>query len=88
MKISLEDANYADVFFTDLAMELAENTTMNKYVIEQIKDKQLPDGPIYRLSLVELETLKVYIDIFLRTGFIAPFKFPTNIPILFDKKPV
>lgn len=43
---------------------------MNKYIIELINKKQLPYRPIYTLSLVELETLKVYIETHLKTGFI------------------
>ena len=43
-------------------MELPENTSMNEYAIELIEGKQLPYGPIYALSPVELETLKTYIE--------------------------
>ena len=43
---------------------------MNKYIIKLIKKKQQPYKPIYTLSLVELETLKVYIKTQLKTGFI------------------
>ena len=36
---------------------------------------------------MELETLKTYIEIHLKTGFIRPFKSPVDAPILFNKKP-
>ncbi len=69
-KIPAKYSDYAGVFSSELAMELLENTGMNKYTIELIKEKQPPYGPIYALSLVELETLKVYIETHLKTGFI------------------
>ncbi len=68
-------------------MELPQNTSMNKHAIELIEGKQLPYGPIYTLSPMELETLKAYIETHLKTGFIQPSKSPARDPILFDKKP-
>ncbi len=68
-------------------MELPENTSMNKHIIELIEGKQPPYGPIYTLSLVELETLKTYIKTYLKPGFIRPSKSPISAPILFNKKP-
>ena len=68
-------------------MELLENTGMNKYAIELIERKQLFYGPIYALSLVELETQKVYIKTHLKTRFMQPFKSPADASILFNKKP-
>ncbi len=78
-------SDYADIFSTDLAIELPENTNMNKYTIKLIEEKQPSYGPIYALNSVELETLKAYIETHLKTRFIQPSKFPTHIPILFDK---
>ena len=86
-KVPSEYADYVDVFSFDLAMELSENTGINKHAIELQDGKQPPYGPIYSLGLVELETLKTYIEIYLKTGFIQPFKSPAGAPILFDKKP-
>lgn len=60
---------------------------MNKYTIKLIDGKKPPYRPIYALSLVKLETLKAYIETYLKTGFIQAFKSLTGIPILFDKKP-
>ena len=67
-------------------MELPENTGMNEHAIKLIEEKQLSYGPIYALSLVELETLKVYIKTHLKTGFIQPSKSPTGASIIFNKK--
>ncbi len=86
-KILAEYSNYIDVFSTDLAMELPKNIGMNEHAIELIEGKQPPYGPIYTFSLMELETLKSYIKIYLKTGFIQPFKSPARALILFDKKP-
>lgn len=68
-------------------MELPENISINKYAIELIEDKQLPYGPIYSLSPIELEILKTYIKIHLKTGFIRSFNYSASAFIIFDKKP-
>ena len=76
----MEYSDYANIFSTDLAIELLENTNINKYAIELIEGKKLPYGPIYAINLVELETLKTYIKTYLKIEFIQPFKFPADIP--------
>ncbi len=86
-EIPAKYSDYADVFSSDLAMELPENTGMNEHAIELMEGKQPPYGPIYALSPVELETLKAYIETYLKTGFIRPSKSPAGAPMLFDKKP-
>ena len=52
-EISSEYSDYADVFSTDLAMELPENMGMNEHAIELMESKQPPYGLIYNLGLVE-----------------------------------
>ena len=69
-KVSLEYADYADVFSFDLAMELPKNTGINKHAIELQDGKQPFYRPIYSLGPVELETLKTYIKTYLKSGFI------------------
>ncbi len=86
-EIPAKYSDYADVFSSDLAMELPENTEMNEHAIKLIKGKQPPYGLIYALSLVKLETLKAYIKTHLKTRFIRPSKSLAEAPILFDKKP-
>ncbi len=81
-----EYSDYTDVFSTDLAIELLENISINKYAIDLIKRKQPLYGSIYTFSLVELETLKAYINTHLKTRFIRPSKSPLSASILFDKK--
>ena len=80
-------ADYADVFSFDLAIELPENTGINKHAIKLEIDKQPLYGPIYSLRLVELETLKTYIETHLKTSFIWPSKSLAGTSILFNKKP-
>ncbi len=87
IEIPAEYSDYGDVFSSDLAMELPENTGINELVIELLDGKQPPYKPIYTLSPVELETLKTYIETHFKTGFIQPSKSPVKAPILFDKKP-
>ena len=85
-KVPPKYADYADVFLFDLAMKLPENSGINKHTIELQDDKQPPYELIYSLRPVELETLKTYIKIHLKTGFIWLSKSPAGAPILFDKK--
>ena len=71
----------------ELTIKLPENTNMNKHTIELVEDKQPSYGPIYSLGPVKLETLKTYIQTYLKTGLIRLFKSPAGTPILFEKKP-
>lgn len=66
-------------------MEPAKNTSINKYTIELVMEKQLSYKSIYALCLVEWETLKSYIKTHLKTEFIRPSKSPTGVSILFNK---
>ena len=70
IKIPANCFDYANVFSVDLAMELSENTNINKYVIKLIKEKQSLHGIIYTLNLRKQEILKAYINTDLKTGFI------------------
>ena len=66
---------------------LPERTELNEHAIELKEIKQPLYRSIYSLGLVELETLKIYIETHLKTGFIWPSKSLAGEPILFDKKP-
>lgn len=59
---------------------------LNKYTIKLIEKKQSSYRPIYTLSLVELEILKVYIKTHLKIKFIQPSKSFASAPIFFNKK--
>lgn len=67
-------------------MELPNNIGINKYAIKLIKDKQPLYRPIYSLGSIELETIKAYIKIHLKTVFIRQSKSFMGALILFDKK--
>ena len=79
-------SNYSNVFLVENAAELPENTGINEFTIKVKKCKQLPFGPIYSLGLMELETLKTYIETILANSFIYPSKSPARASILFNKK--
>lgn len=51
-------------------MDLSKDIGINGYTIKLIKEKQLFYEPIYTLNLVKLETLKIYLKTYLKTGFI------------------
>ena len=87
IKVLSKYTNYADVFSFDLAIELPENTGINKHAIKLQRGKQPPYRPIYSLGSVKLESLKTYIKTHLNTGFIWPSKSFVNALIPFDKKP-
>ncbi len=86
-KVLSEYTDIADVFLPKLAIELSEHTGINDHAIEWVDDRQPLYSLIYSLGLVELETLKAYIQNNLASGFIRPSKFPIGALILFNKKP-
>lgn len=67
-KISSEYLDYADIFSSDMAMELKNNTSINKHAIRLIKQNQSVCRPIYALSSIEWETWKIHIKTYLKTG--------------------
>ena len=66
--------------------ELPKYIRINDYAIKLVDSQQLSYRPIYSLELVELETLKAYIQINLVNKFIRLSKSPASTPILFDQK--
>ncbi len=86
-KVPNEYANFVDVFSPKLAAKLPEHTGINNHAIKLVDDWQPLYGLIYSLGLVELETLKAYIENNLANSFIRPSKSPAGAPILFNKKP-
>ena len=87
VKIPNKYSDFANVFSEEKALILLKRTELNEHAINLKNGKQPPYGPIYSLGLVELETLKTYIETHLKTGFIRPSKSAVSAPILFDKKP-
>lgn len=76
-------ANFIDVFSSDSAAELYKHTIINNHSINLVNNMQPLFGPIYSLRLVELETLKTYIQTNLVNGLIQPTKLPADTQILF-----
>ena len=85
-EVLVEYSDYSNVFLMEYVAKLPENTGMNEYTIKLKESKQPLFKPIYSLGPVELETLKIYIEINLANGFIRPSKSPAGAPILFDRK--
>ena len=84
IKVSAKYLDFADVFFSDLVSELFKHTAINNHAIKLVDSQQPPYRPIYSLKLVELETLKAYMESNLANMFIKLFKSPASAPILFD----
>ena len=57
------------MFLCDLVMQLAKNIGINKHAIKLEKCKHPLYRLIYSLELVELETSKIYIKTYLKSGF-------------------
>lgn len=67
-------------------MELLENTSMNKHIIELINNKDLSYVNIFALSSAKLQNQKTYIKTYLKIGFILSLKFLTSVSIFYNKK--
>ena len=87
VKIPNKYLDFSDVFSEEKALALREYIELNEYAINLENSQQPLYGPIYSLGPIELETLKTYIEIYLKTGFIWSSKSPAGAPILYDKKP-
>ena len=82
--LSVEHADFADVFSPTLAHELPPHAPHNHAI--EINNDQFLFGPIYSLSAVELDVLKKYIKDNLEKGFIVLFMSSAGTLILFTKK--
>ena len=69
-KISAKYSDFSDVFLAEEALVLPEQIELNEHAIKLEEGKQPPYRAIYSLGPVELETLKTYIETYLKTGFI------------------
>ena len=87
IKVLIKYSDFVDVFSEKKALVLLKQTDYNKHAIKLEIEKQLFYKTIYSLGLVKLETLKTYIETYLKTEFIWPFRSSTGFLIFFDKKP-
>ena len=77
-------ADYADVFDIAKAGVLPAHS-QHSHAIE-LEGGQPPYGPLYNLSVKELEVLRAYLDDALLKGWIRPSTSPAGAPILFVPK--
>lgn len=84
--ISAKYLDFAIVFSKRLITILLKHIEINSYTIDLKEDKQPFYKLIYILGLIELETLKIYIEIYLTNSFIRLSKFFASVLILIDKK--
>ena len=85
-KIPNEYADFVNVFSPDLASKFSKYTRINNNAIKLVNGQQPLTITIYSLGLVELETLKAYIETNLAISFIRSSTSPTVAPILFDRE--
>ena len=82
----MEYSDFVDVFSPKLALKLIKYTGINDHAIKLVDKWQSYYEPIYSLEIVELETLKTYIEINLADSFIRFFRSSARTSIFFDKK--
>lgn len=85
-EIVFEHLDYANIFLANLAIELLEHKSINNHSIKLVKSKKFSYEMICSLGLVELKTLKTYIETYLKVEFIWPFNFSVGASILFDQQ--
>ncbi len=76
---------YAQVF-SEADSESMPSHGLQDLAIELLDGKQLPWGPIYNLSEKELDTLRSYLEVQLKRGWIRPSKSPAGAPVFFKPK--
>ena len=83
-KIPSKYSDFHDVFSKDNAQKLPEHGPQDHAI--DTEGKQPLFGPIYNLSLTELQILREYLDEYLAKGFIVPSASSAGASILFVKK--
>jgi hypothetical protein len=73
---------YAQVF-SKADSESMPSHGLQDLAIELLTGKQPPWGPIYNLSEKELDTLRSYLEVQLKRGWIRPSKSPAGAPVFF-----
>ena len=84
--ISAKYSDFSNIFSSDFPAKLLKHNRINDYPINLLDNKQPPYGPIYSLGLMELETLKTYIETNFVSGFIRPSNSSVGAQILFIQK--
>ena len=86
IEIPVKYSKFFNIFSSDSAANLLENTKINNHLINLLDNKQPLYSLIYSLGLVKLKTLKTYIKANPASGFIRPSKYPAGISIIFIQK--
>lgn len=76
---------FQDVFSKDAAAQLEENPIVT-HSIRLKPGTEPPYGPLYNLSVNELDTLRKYIEEMLARQWIRPSTSPAGAPVLFIRK--
>jgi hypothetical protein len=84
-KLSEKYQDFANVFNKTNVDKLSEHDSQN-HAIETIENKSLLFESIYNLSIIELKTLREYLDEHLKKKFITSSHSSTRVSILFVKK--
>jgi hypothetical protein len=84
-KLSEKYQDFADVFDKTNVDKLSEHDSQN-HAIETIENKSFSFESIYNLSIIELKTLREYLDEHLKKRFITSSHSSTRVSILFVKK--
>ena len=74
---------YSDIFSSPTEVPLQSKV---KHPIDLTPDAPLPNGPVYRLSLLENEEIKRQIQELLHKGHIRPSSSPCGSPIVLVQK--
>lgn len=82
--IFVKYSDYSNIFLTKNTTEFPKHTGINNHAIKLKEGNQLFFGPINSLRPLELETLKIYIEINMANGFIELFKSFIEASIFFD----
>lgn len=86
-KIILKYVNSTKIHLLDLIIKLFKNIKISKQAIKLVDNKQLFYVFIDTLNLMELKTLRTFIEIYLKPKFIQFFKFFISVLIFINKKP-
>ena len=86
VKILTKYLDFSNGFLKEKTSILPEVTKLNQHAIKLPKNHQLFYRPIDSLNLIELKTLKAYIQNNFANDFIWPLKLSTGAFIFFIKK--
>ena len=84
-RVPKEFHDYADVFSEAEARNMPPHRPYD-HAVEMEPGAKAPWGPVYNMSGLELESLRVFLDDMLGKGFIRASHSPAGAPVLFVKK--